>query len=694
MCFGILSEFPRIGRGLRAVLVGVMILAGGSTGKAEAQEPLVIHAPAVGGGGDRLARAMAIGLGTAGRPAIVLNAPNAEIVTGFRSAKPDGGRLLLALLRGSSASPSPGGATQYGGFIPLALVGFESIAYGVFAPTGTPDQAAAVLEHQVVSALNGDPARPVLESMKGRVAGAAALRQFLAADFNWPSSQTAPPAVANAGTMPSPTPAPKVSAEPPAAPGVAPQKSGHPSDVVAIAVTSHVGGPSHALTRQIAEALAKARGRRAEVDSQPLGGGIVAAESFLGASPGDSRLLMITLDSGKEGISPLARAGALDRFVPLATIGVGATRYGLFAPRGTPAAIAQALEQEVAGVMTAAGKKADMGGSAALKTALAAAKGASATGKVGPSAFLTDKAKSIPVRRAGSEYSSVCVRNLKKLDAALTRAGANEYDFDLPMMRTANAALIEMARPCAAKDAEAAAYARDWENSLAIKTKFCAQPNMASHASCVSMTAKSRRRMDALLAEVRKAQRDPNYSAELGWIKGESAANVTVGDLTNRYCMAELQQAEITAQAELDKLGNKPGSVEPAEISLWLLDKKLRMGRHMCGESPGFRDLKRDEAKYKEVLATCNKVASRPCAPRLPEVQAVVAPAPVVSPPKPLRSEKPTDCERLTGSNRMSCWKQECADAKGQVEVRNQCVHCDIPGSRWVKCLDGIGAAQ
>lgn len=693
MRLGSLSNFPGLGRslGLMFVLVFVLLAA---MNDAKAQESLVIRAPAVGGGGDRLARAMAAGLSSAtGRRAVVLNAQNSANVAGFGDDRPDGNTLLFAHLRGSGGSPPGTHVAQFAGLVPIALVGSESLVYGVFAPTGTQAGLAASLERDVVKALTGDPVRSLLDAMKGRVAGAVALREFVAAGFVWPAPSTPPTPAAGAVKAPAPASAQALAVAPPTAPGVAPQKPAKSGDVVSITVTSHPGGPGHALARKIGESLARARGGRAEVEGQLLGGGIVAAESFLGASPGDTRLLMITLESPTGGISPLARAGALDRFVPLATLRVGDTRYGVFAPGGTPTDLAQALEQGVGSAATAAGAQGAMAGSASLRSALAAAKTARAG--AGPNAVLADKGKAVPRQRTGREYSSICVRNLMKADAALIRAGANEYSFDLPMMRTANAALIELARPCAANDGEAAAYVKDLESALAKKIEFCSQANMASHASCVSMTAQSRRRMEALLAETKKARNDPNYSADLGWIKGEAAPTVTVGDLTERYCLAELKQAEATAQAALDALRNKPGSVEPAEVSLWLIDRKLRLAGNLCQEPSRLRaELERDRGKYKEIEATCNKVAVRPCTPRLPETATAASPPPSASPPKPLRTDKPLDCGKLSGTNRISCWKQECADAKGQVELNGQCVHCDIPGSRWIKCLDGVGAAQ
>ncbi|HEX6860492.1 MAG TPA: hypothetical protein VF138_09895 [Caulobacteraceae bacterium] len=238
-------------------------------------------------------------------------------------------------------------------------------------------------------------------------------------------------------------------------------------------------------------------------------------------------------------------------------------------------------------------------------------------------------ATSAGAAKVSARYSSVCVRNMQKVENALTAANNMNYaasnDSWLIQVNDQTARLYQ---PCIAYDKEAADnYDRAVKEAARIR-QYCAGAH-ASH-ECLpwgyANGAANQRWYSVWDAEMKRSQADPNYSADLGTAKGPNGAVIGAGA---QQAGSPDGDAHELCRAELHRLGdefNRHRSRIPAdqtvplmELILWYDDAAYDAIQERCPAVEAYKsDLESYRTTYRATINACNQIATRTCEPRLP----------------------------------------------------------------------------
>lgn len=236
-------------------------------------------------------------------------------------------------------------------------------------------------------------------------------------------------------------------------------------------------------------------------------------------------------------------------------------------------------------------------------------------------------------RRVASEahlpaprFRSVCMRNFKKMENVLYGNPTAASTFDLWLVDIAEDGL-RILEPCVASDPDAAYEANRGREQIQKIRQYCAGAH-ATHECLpwgyqgVISDGRDRRVLAQTYtrlwhAEAEKAQRDPNYSADLGRAGGPRPKT------TGAYAVHEQCRVAMHELGDRMELADKqiPASdiVHRSELILWYtMEAKAAIARICPASEPYQSDSEQYQITYDNVLKTCNQVSTTTCEPRIP----------------------------------------------------------------------------
>lgn len=300
--------------------------------------------------------------------------------------------------------------------------------------------------------------------------------------------------------------------------------------------------------------------------------------------------------------------------------------------------------------------------------------------------------------RSGGRYDSVCERNLKKIDYAMQDSrlvmAAATYDLFMKDIHWHTAKIFE---PCTGSSADAAGRHKDAMESYNKVSQYCARPHASYECTRwgpsggVSDNGGNPFNNPAWYAkwkaEVDRALSNPEYSAELGSIKGSGA-----GTGVDAACAAGLKKIESQYAAAQRDIPAK-SIVVLSEANMWKAAKSIETIESQCPQSEKYKaEAGRLQSQYRDIKRACDASASAgACIARLPGKEP--APVPVGNSLPPLRKESlKEDC---SGANWLQCRRKECKERQGTFSTdKKGCAWCIADAGNWTKCPAGSGGVS
>lgn len=213
-----------------------------------------------------------------------------------------------------------------------------------------------------------------------------------------------------------------------------------------------------------------------------------------------------------------------------------------------------------------------------------------------------------------SRFSSVCMRNLDKVNNALLASGALQYgatgDQFLSRTYELTARLME---PCIASDPRAAERHQDARQNLEEARRFCAASKRSFQCTEWGSEAnKNQAWFNTFAREVNRALGDPNYSADLGSAGKSSASGNAAGGSSGASgtCDAVLAALEREhAQANQRPLpdGATPGLMRV----MWMTKRVMDAIDRSCPGDARHTATRRDmERSYRSAETACGQLSS------------------------------------------------------------------------------------
>ncbi len=300
--------------------------------------------------------------------------------------------------------------------------------------------------------------------------------------------------------------------------------------------------------------------------------------------------------------------------------------------------------------------------------------------------------------RSGGRYDSVCERNLRKIDYAmldsrLIMAHAT-YDLFMKDVHWYTAKIFEL---CAGSSADAAGRHKDEMESYNKVSQRCAGAHGKLECTRwgvsggVSDNGGNPFNNPAWYAiwkaEVDRALSNPEYSAELGSIKGSAA-----GTGADAACAAGLKKIESQYAAAKRDIPAK-SIVVLSEANMWMAAKSIETINSQCPQSEKYKaEAGRLQSQYRDIKRACDASASAgACIARLPGKEP--APVPVGNSLPPLRKESlKEDC---SGANWLQCRRKECKERQGTFSTdKKGCAWCIADAGNWSRCPAGSGGVS
>jgi hypothetical protein len=223
-----------------------------------------------------------------------------------------------------------------------------------------------------------------------------------------------------------------------------------------------------------------------------------------------------------------------------------------------------------------------------------------------------------------SKYSSICIRNIEKIDSVMNKAGKRNFAATGDGFWTkAQRMYADILRPCADQDANAKRKLLQQEESIASDARFCRNPPAWACKEWGADGVDSDRQptipqnrawFQTFSSEAQAALNNPNgYSADLDG--GQSAA----ADPAAARCDARL--AELRQQVERANMNpnvrNSP--VLLMQAAMYAEKESVQIIRSMCPATSNYQKQANEfERSYKEIERTCNQLSSSACVPKLP----------------------------------------------------------------------------
>lgn len=310
-----------------------------------------------------------------------------------------------------------------------------------------------------------------------------------------------------------------------------------------------------------------------------------------------------------------------------------------------------------------------------------------------------------PVREfTPSVHDNVCERNLEKIDIIMynnniNHAGAT-YDLFIKDINWGTAKLFE---PCIrSSEGAASIYKRAMDEYNKINA-YCSRPH--EQYECNQWGAyggvsdnggnpyNNIQYYKNWKAEIDKALSNPNYSAELGPVRGPGG-----DDPADIKCFNSMK----SIQREFERAKQKIPSdsvVVLSEATMWMIAQSVDKVNKQCPKSRRYVDESRSLQKtYQDTKRTCDAMASNPpCKPRLPGKAPVPVPQVSGKPLPPLKDAPEEQCGKPPSPNAIKCLEKKCAKQDGEITVdKKGCAHCNTThiGIYWFVCPDGMGGVR
>ncbi|MDP3512027.1 MAG: tripartite tricarboxylate transporter substrate binding protein [Sulfuritalea sp.] len=300
--------------------------------------------------------------------------------------------------------------------------------------------------------------------------------------------------------------------------------------------------------------------------------------------------------------------------------------------------------------------------------------------------------------RSGGRYDSVCERNLKKIDYAMQDSrlvmAAATYDLFMKDIHWYTAKIFE---PCTGSNADAAGQYKDAMESYNKVSQYCARPHASYECTRwgpsggVSDNGGNPFNNPAWYAkwksEVDQALSNPEYSAELGSIKGSGA-----GTGVDAACAAGLKKIKSQYAAAKHHIPAK-SVVVLSEANMWMAARSIETIESQCPQSEKYKaEAGRLRSQYRDIKRACDASASAgACIARLPGKEP--APVPPGNSLPPLRKESlKEDC---SGANWLQCRRKECKERQGTFSTdKKGCAWCIADAGNWTRCPAGSGGVS
>lgn len=303
-----------------------------------------------------------------------------------------------------------------------------------------------------------------------------------------------------------------------------------------------------------------------------------------------------------------------------------------------------------------------------------------------------------PPRKQRS-YDSVCQRNMDKIDTVMLARNiihaAATYDLFQRDIHWNSARLLE---PCRGSDAEVARVYQIEMESYNKVNAYCA----GAHAryECTQWGASggvsdnggnpfnNPAWYTVWKAEIEKALSNPDYSADLGPIRGSGAVNAV-----DAACAAALK--EIDAQHTAAQRYVPAGSVVVrSEAAMWLAATGIARINALCPASERYKSERaRLQGQFRDIKRACDAMASSgACVGRLPGRDPL--PPRAGNQPPPLRYDS-VPKEKCEGRNFVPCTKKACEAGDGSFSIgKSSCVSCVKESGDWTICPPGSGGVS
>lgn len=227
-------------------------------------------------------------------------------------------------------------------------------------------------------------------------------------------------------------------------------------------------------------------------------------------------------------------------------------------------------------------------------------------------------------------FNSVCERNDKKIERILMEAGNRYYPlYDLISIEMSKLS-IKLFESCATNDKKSAKTAQNAKKQISEFSSYCDDTcnKWIGWDSGSDEAVSTQKFYDLLKREVEKAISDPNYSSELGKIRGEQGSNSksNTSQMNNNQesqCDNLLSNIE-NAQIKFNKsqAGSNSQAVTPGlQMIMWTTQQTIKtLQSSNCPKNAINNDLiNQNQSAFNQAQTTCKQINSESeCIPKIP----------------------------------------------------------------------------
>lgn len=213
-----------------------------------------------------------------------------------------------------------------------------------------------------------------------------------------------------------------------------------------------------------------------------------------------------------------------------------------------------------------------------------------------------------------SRYSSICMRNVEKIDNVMRASPARSYGASNDLfLKDVNFFAAKLVEPCRANDPDSAnahKRAMDEYNRIA---RVCAGPHDKLQCNQWGFDTNYRGRnqnwYSIWKAEVDKALSDPNYSADLdgGATNLRASTGGFSGDCKAAY---DRQEAEFTPVVQ--RIQITQSAVRQMQLTMGMMGKRLALLDQLCKGQPQYSEYAPMKKQYDITMRNCRGVATNP----------------------------------------------------------------------------------
>lgn len=222
-----------------------------------------------------------------------------------------------------------------------------------------------------------------------------------------------------------------------------------------------------------------------------------------------------------------------------------------------------------------------------------------------------------PGTATSTNFSSVCRRNIEKVNQIMERSGLKAYAATGDRFWVkADRLAVQILEPCAAMDESARNDIALYKLRFKMADELCANPQPYQCTEWGNRQYQSQHKawFEAVEREYKAALANPNgYSADL-----ETGAN----SATSAKAEACQDKLNVVARQSMRAPADPAARNSPRaqmQSTMWLQRESIRVIQSVCPSEPAYKKLLGElEESFKKTQATCNAMSSTPCSPALP----------------------------------------------------------------------------